>query len=121
MWCVCVCLRRIASGCDEKKMKELKALYKKLWSQQGYGVHFTPDFKLDKATGVSYDFYNKPYGLKHWFDHTLVKSNVVIALIDPDFVFMRPLNLKLKDDASLLFFGRRKPGYFPLFFFHFLP
>ena len=42
---------RIASGCDEKKKKELTELYHKLYPQ--YHVHYTPDFKKDDKTGHS--------------------------------------------------------------------
>ena len=39
------------------------------------------------------DFYNKPRGLKHWleFANPPVQEDCVIALIDPDFVFLRPI------------------------------
>ena len=42
---------RIASGCDDKKKKELTELYHKLYPQ--YHVHYTPDFKKDDKTGRS--------------------------------------------------------------------
>ena len=88
---------RIASGCNEEQKLQLKRLYRKLWPQ--YGVHFTPDYKSDPKTGRKYDFYNKPYGLKHFLEHSEppLKDEVVLALIDPDQLFLRPLTTKMKD------------------------
>jgi hypothetical protein len=41
------------------------------------------------------DFYNKPRGLKHWleFADPPVYQDCVVALIDPDFIFLRPLTI----------------------------
>jgi hypothetical protein len=73
-------------------------------------VHFTPDYSKDPLTGQTYKFYNKPHGLLHWLEHGLhatssAKSNGnnknsekndttstdVVALIDPDMLFLRPI------------------------------
>jgi hypothetical protein len=93
-------LTRIASGCDEEKKTELTVLYKKLYPE--YHVHFTPDFKRDAKTNKKYDFYNKPYGVQHWLEHASppIKSGVIIALIDPDFVFLRPLTGRVAGQQS---------------------
>ena len=89
-------ITRIASGCDDEQKDQLTKLYKTLYPQ--YHVHFTPDFKKDDKTGKKYDFYNKPWGLKHWLDyaHPPIHSSVVIALIDPDMIFLRPLTTKIR-------------------------
>jgi len=69
----------------------VEALHRRLPSQ--FKVHFTPDFKEDKKTGKRYDFFNKPFGMLHWLEHAKgVGENAVIALIDPDFFFIRPLS-----------------------------
>lgn len=96
---------RIASGCSEAKKKILTALYSKLYPQ--YHVHFTPDFKTDKSTGESYDFYNKPYGVEHWLDNAQpsVPDGVVVAIIDPDMIFMRPITTKIQEDNTILLPG----------------
>lgn len=93
-------LTRIASGCNEKQMQYLKELYAKMYPH--YHVHFTPDFKKDEKTGKKYDFYNKPYGLEHWLDNAdpPIKDGVVIALIDPDMIFLRPLTANIKGEAN---------------------
>jgi peptidyl serine alpha-galactosyltransferase len=43
------------------------------------------------------DFYNKPWGLKHWleFSDPPVRDDVVIALLDPDMIFLRPLTTQI--------------------------
>jgi hypothetical protein len=100
-------ITRIASGCKEDKQAELRALYKKLYPQ--YHVHFTPDFKTDGKSKKKYDFYNKPFGVEHWLDNAdpPVKDGVVIALIDPDFIFLRPLTVDVLTGAnSIPFTGK---------------
>lgn len=86
---------RIASGCDDVKQAELIKLYQKLYPS--YSVHFTPDYKKDTKTKAKYDFYNKPYGLHHWLKYSSppVEDNVVVVLIDPDMIFLRPITLEL--------------------------
>lgn len=93
---------RIASGCTDEKKAELSALYSKLFPQ--YHVHFTPDFKLDEKTKKKYDFYNKPYGVQHWLDHAEppIASGVVIALIDPDMILLRPITVRIANEKNLI-------------------
>ena len=96
-------ITRIASGCDEAKKAELTQLYLKLYPQ--YHVHFTPDFKKDAKTGKSYDFYNKPWGLKDWLENAspAVSDDVIVALIDPDMIFLRPLTANVKGADNNIF------------------
>ena len=96
-------ITRIASGCDASKQAELLNLYEKLFPQ--YSVHFTPDYKLDEKTKTKYDFYNKPYGMRHWLENSIpsIESGVVIALIDPDFIFLRPLVTQVQGHPSNIF------------------
>lgn len=93
-------ITRIASGCKPDKQVELKELYKNLFPQ--YHVHFTPDFKTDGHTKKKYDFYNKPYGMKHWLENAEVPipDGTIIALIDPDFIFLRPLQINFSQDNN---------------------
>lgn len=104
-------ITRIASGCNEEKQVEITELYKKLWGSI-YNAHFTPDFKKT-SDGKKYDFYNKPYGLKHWLENTQLPSNTVIALIDPDFIFLRPLTLKLAGEENNIFYKEETPENVP--------
>ncbi len=96
-------ITRIASGCDEDKKKQLTELYAKLYPQ--YYVHFTPDFTKDEKTGRKYNFYNKPWGLSHWLQHAdpPVADDVVVALLDPDMIFLRPLTTKIAGQPANIF------------------
>lgn len=53
---------------------------------------------LTVMTYGSDDFYNKPWGLKHWLDsaNPPIKDGVVVALIDPDMIFVRPLTPQIR-------------------------
>lgn len=96
-------ITRIASGCEPDKAAMLTALYKRLYPR--YDVHFTPDFSKDAKTNVRYKFYNKPRGLKHWleFANPPVDDNAIVALLDPDMIFLRPLTTHTIDDPNLLY------------------
>ena len=95
-------ITRIASGCSDAKKAQLTTLYRKLYPQ--YHVHFTPDYKTDAKTNKKYDFYNKPYGMLHWLTHAdpPVKGGTIIALLDPDFVFLRPLTANVSPDSRTI-------------------
>lgn len=98
-------ITRIASGCVKEKQKKLIKLYKKLYPK--YHIHFTPDFKKDKKTEKEYDFYNKPYGIEHWLDNNIqnIPDGVVVAIIDPDMIFLRPLTVNVREKGMLLLPG----------------
>lgn len=94
---------RIASGCSDEKKATLTTLYKTLYPH--YHIHYTPDFKNDGKTNKKYDFYNKPYGVQHWLNHAEppVRDGVVVALVDPDMIFLRPLVTQVKGMDNNLF------------------
>ncbi len=98
-------LIRIASGCEASKQIKLKELYARLHPE--YSVHFTPDFKTDAKSQKKYDFYNKPYGVLHWLDHSSppIPDDVIVSIIDPDFVFLRPLTVRVKDKDNTIVTG----------------
>jgi hypothetical protein len=86
-------LTRIASGCTEDKKLELSTLYAKLWPRNS--VHFTPDYTRTES-GEKYEFYNKPYGMLDFLTNGInVDKDAIIAIIDPDFLFMRPLTRRI--------------------------
>lgn len=93
---------RIVSGCDAAKETYLKTLYQKLYPQ--YHVHFTPDFAWDPVKKVRYVYFNKPYGLKHWLDHAEppVGPEVIVCLIDPDMILLRPITEQIKGMDNML-------------------
>eukprot|EP00605_Chrysophyceae_sp_TOSAG23-4_P000807 GSChrysophyteH1.ASY1.ANO1.897.1 assembled CDS len=99
-------ITRIASGCDDKKKQELTELYEKLWGDRGYRyrAHFTPDFKKDEKTKKKYDFYNKPWGVKHWLEHAepAVPNDIVVALLDPDMLLLRPITTEVASQTNAI-------------------
>lgn len=107
-------ITRIASGCDEFKQKELLELYQKLFPQ--YHVHFTPDFKMDSKTKKKYDFYNKPYGLHHWLQYAqpAIDPGVIVILIDPDMILLRPFTLAFAQNPANLFLPTFNPKKDPI-------
>ena len=99
-------LTRIASGCDEERQGNLTRLYDRLWPRENdpwlpKSVHFTPDFSRTK-TGERYEFYNKPYGVVHFLTESkLVSKDAIVAIIDPDFVFVRPLSRRIEGRSDM--------------------
>ncbi|KAH8046124.1 hypothetical protein JL722_13845 [Aureococcus anophagefferens] len=90
---------RIASGCTDAEAAKLRARHAEPDLAGRFLVHLTPHFSTDGDSGKDYKFYNKPYGLRHWLGagkgHWLARADLgddaVVALIDPDFIFLRPL------------------------------
>jgi len=118
-------ITRLASGCGAKAQFELITLYARLWpsSRTGgwvYSVHFPPDFQ---AEAVLHSKAHKPHGVQHWLRRyaqpevvtssvhsrgagaarLLVGNDTIVALIEPDFLFLRPLTVQVRDSASSLF------------------
>ena len=103
---------RIASGCPDEKRARLDSLYESLYPHGSFAAHYTPDFKKDEKTKKSYDFYNKPRGLKHWleFAQPPLDDDVMVALVDPDMVFLRPLTRSIRGNANNLYNKRSLKG-----------
>jgi hypothetical protein len=51
------------------------------------------------------DFYNKPRGLQHWLKYANppVPQDVVVALLDPDMIFIRPLTIHMRGQPNNLY------------------
>ncbi|KAL7543879.1 hypothetical protein ACHAXR_013282 [Thalassiosira sp. AJA248-18] len=71
-----------------------------------FGLHLTPHFssvKDDSGNTVGdYEFFNKPFGFKHWLEygegmgidpatHLPWKHDTIIALLDPDQMLVKPI------------------------------
>lgn len=54
---------------------------------------------------ITDDFYNKPWGVKHWLDFAVpkVEEHIAVAVIDPDMVFVRPLITKMRGEINNLY------------------
>ena len=57
-------------------------------------------------------FYNKPRGFQHWLQHTQgeMAAETIIALVDPDFVFLRPLDGRVRGANNSIFSSSYKPA-----------
>ncbi|CAN0037703.1 unnamed protein product [Scytosiphon promiscuus] len=92
---------RVASGCTDEEMAELRELMEK--QPERFRVHFTPDYSLDPETGESFMFYNKPNGMAHFLKNADPPvQEAVIALVDPDMIFMSPLTPHVGDSSKML-------------------
>ena len=107
---------RIASGCDDGGIADLRATMRSKQHIYPFArVHFTPHFSTDAKTGKDYKFYNKPHGILHWLTHGEGAAEAgVIALIDPDQVFLRPLTVWVANETNVLVTGPVKIKDLPL-------
>ena len=51
--------------------------------------------------------------IQNYKRHDASKDNVVIALIDPDFIFLRPITLKLAGEPNNIFYNEKTPSLVP--------
>ena len=60
---------------------------------------------MNKHSSISDDFYNKPWGVKHWLEFAVPKisDGVAIALLDPDMIFIRPLTTRVRGQPNNLY------------------
>ena len=65
-----------------------------------------------RAILITDDFYNKPWGVKHWLANAepQIPDGVTVALIDPDMIFLRPLIKKIRGTQNLLYDKHTSPG-----------
>jgi len=109
---------QIASGCTNDEARLLKEWHAEHVAPLSFrfGLHLTPNFSTvkstdGKSTTETYEFFNKPFGLKHWMefgggmgiDHSSTdrnnhknhprpwKHDTIIALLDPDQMLTRPI------------------------------
>ena len=93
---------RIASGCTDAEAAKLRARHAEPDLAGRFLVHLTPHFSTDGDSGKDYKFYNKPYGLRHWLARADLGDDAVVALIDPDFIFLRPLTADVSNASAIL-------------------
>ena len=93
---------RIASGCTDAEAAKLRARHAEPDLAGRFLVHLTPHFSTDGDSGKDYKFYNKPYGLRHWLARADLGDDAIVALIDPDFIFLRPLTADVSNASAIL-------------------
>ena len=107
---------RIASGCSQEQQDELVEFHQTTISKLSskFSVHFTPDFS--KISGDNYKYYNKPFGLQHWFTHGARYDenkdrfeDAIITVLDPDMILLRPLTYDFTDSNVIIHASERGP------------
>ncbi|KAH8054864.1 hypothetical protein JL720_14387 [Aureococcus anophagefferens] len=96
---------RIASGCKDGREEKLRARYAQLYGEHSrFSMHVTPEFNKGEKAGKAYHFYNKPRGIEHFLESGGVDfaGAPIVALIDPDFAFLRPLTDVVERENALL-------------------
>lgn len=109
---------RIASGCSESE-----AAYEQSWFNEHistmsrrFHLHFTPNFSNVKVDGQSkggdYKYFNKPFGLRHWIEHSPLMGlndngevkgpDEAIVLLDPDMIILRPITTDFSSDRDVI-------------------
>jgi hypothetical protein len=117
---------RILSGCEtEKESQDAQTFFDKYirpLAPDQFFLHMTPDFsRIALAEGKhSYKYMNKPYGLKHWMEHSLgmvgnlqnvtnsntrvfVSEDDIVFLMDPDMILLRPIVHDFRDTENYIF------------------
>jgi hypothetical protein len=112
---------RIASGCDDDEAAAMTTWFERevQYMSKRFHLQLTPHFsnvKNDQGESIGdYKFFNKPFGLKYWLEHSpqlsfrnetttshfadAVQDDIVI-LIDPDMGIMRPMTRDFSDDRE---------------------
>lgn len=92
---------RIASGCPPHKRKKILQIYNTSFPQ--YRVHFTPDYI--KVNGKRFVYNNKAAGVRDWLIHAdpPLPKDAIIAIIDPDFIFLRKMTEFIQGSPNLLY------------------
>ena len=105
-------ITRIASGCSDAQKVSISHAMSHLPPR--CRVFYAPDTTLKDHAGRYYKYANKPLGMMHWLDETPIPGDATIALIDPDFYFLRPLWHDSFDDPAAYFAtGGAKSTPFP--------
>ena len=93
---------RIASGCssgeEEKSLHDIFADEIESMNPGKHHLHLTPDFStVLKKVKKPFKYFNKPFGVRHWFEHALgypdnhaLHDDSVVILLDPDQILLRP-------------------------------
>lgn len=116
---------RIASGCDPAEAAAMERWFQDdvQFLSNRFHLQLTPAFsqvKNEKGEIVGdYKFFNKPFGLRYWMEHSpqlgyangAFPANVeddVVILIDPDMGLLRPLTKDFSDPRETIVSARRQ-------------
>lgn len=93
-------ITRIASGCEGETKKELEQIFQDEitpMDPERLHLHQTPDYGNVHQGEYEYKYFNKPFGLRHWFENVLgypenhaEHDDSIVIVLDPDQILMRP-------------------------------
>eukprot|EP00980_Cylindrotheca_fusiformis_P020975 scaffold7987_cov200-Cylindrotheca_fusiformis.AAC.4 len=93
-------ITRIASGCEGETKKELERIFNEeiaSMDSERLHLHQTPEFGKVPGSTKSFKYFNKPFGMRHWFENVLgypenhaEHDDSVVILLDPDQILLRP-------------------------------
>ncbi|KAL3942139.1 MAG: hypothetical protein SGBAC_003601 [Bacillariaceae sp.] len=93
-------ITRIASGCEGKTKNELEQIFQEEiapMEPERLHLHQTPDYGYEHDGETEYKYFNKPFGLRHWFENVLGypenhadHDDSTVIVLDPDQILMRP-------------------------------
>lgn len=103
---------RIASGCEPEAQRRLERRYDALYgtaAAEAAGTlcwaHFTPEYaRLLEQANNDHDYppYNRPSAILHFVTHFPGPADAVVAVVDPDFIFLRPFHTDFTDRSAVL-------------------
>jgi hypothetical protein len=101
---------RVASGCSDKELEVLIASHEKTIRTMSdrFHLHTTPNYSR-VLKGSDYNFFNKPFGLRHWMQESLGfpdnkdHDETVFIILDPDQLVVRPFVQDYTEEAELWF------------------
>ena len=117
---------RIASGCSEEEGKaELDWHNRHIRGamSERFKIHLTPHFssvvEKDGEVVGNYEFFNKPFGMRHWMENgegmginpksgKMRDEDAIIVLLDPDHILLRPFTDDFSDDKETIVNGIHK-------------
>lgn len=112
-------ITRIASGCEGEDKEAMEKWFQEhiQGMSSRFHLHMTPHFsgvQNEKGETVGdYKFFNKPFGLKHWMEHSdhfsLQQIDDIVILIDPDMILTRPIIGDFSNDVDTLIAKIRQP------------
>ncbi|GKY94816.1 hypothetical protein MPSEU_000446800 [Mayamaea pseudoterrestris] len=90
---------RVASGCSDEQGQVLQKIFKEQiipLAPDRFHLHLTPEYG-NIVPGERYKFFNKPFGLSHWFEqglrykeHASDYDDTIFVILDPDEIVIRP-------------------------------
>lgn len=101
---------RIASGCKDDEAKDLRRVFKEEIEPMAPGrlhLHLTPEYGKIKP-GLSFKYFNKPFGMRHWMENGLgypdghaTHDDSIIILMDPDQILLRPFTNDFTNSSEI--------------------